>query len=121
MDYEIVIYDTPVLFNPEDAVQVEVLETAYKAIWTDLAELEKNKEPLSGSEYIRRQCSIFAQFFDSVCGEGTSDKIFRNQKTTISVYENAVVEFLDALPAARAASAARRAERWQKYFPKKKS
>ena len=119
MDYEILIYDTPVLFNPEDAGQVETLETAWKTIWTDLAELEANKKPLSGSEYIRRQCNIFAKFFDSVGGEGTAEKIFRNQKPVISIYETAVTDFLDALPAIRAASEARRAEHWKKYLPQK--
>lgn len=70
--------DIEVDFSFTDADCIERLENATKKI-KEKADIGE-KEELSLSESIRRECEILNEFFDEVFGEGTTEKIFKGKK-----------------------------------------
>lgn len=115
--YEFEINGVPLLFDAEDADEMEKVENAYTRM--DKAEQElvtlKKQKKISGSALIRGYCKMYRDFFDFVFGDGTADKIFKNQKMKAEIHENAYISFLDALFMQKAASADKKIERWRKY------
>lgn len=70
--------DIEVDFSFTDADCIERLENATKKI-KEKADIGE-KEELSLSESIRRECEILNDFFDEIFGEGTTEKIFKGKK-----------------------------------------
>lgn len=121
--YEFEINSVLLHFDAEDADEMEKLENAYSLmneVEQELANLKKQKK-VSGSALIRGYCKMYRDFFDFVFGDGTADKIFKNQKMKAEIHENAYIAFLDALFMQKAASADKKLERWRKYAVKKPS
>lgn len=121
--YEFEINSVLLHFDAEDADEMEKLENAYSLMneaEQELANLKKQKK-VSGSTLIRGYCKMYRDFFDFVFGDGTADKIFKNQKMKAEIHENAYIAFLDALFMQKAASADKKLERWRKYAVKKPS
>ena len=73
--------DIEVDFSFTDADDVERFENAAKKVYEE-AEKNKKKETRV-SEVIREECNIIEEFFDSVFGEGISDKLFNERKDIV--------------------------------------
>ncbi len=65
-------------FSFTDADCLERLENATKKVKEKANQEEK--EELSLSEAIRKECKILDDFFDEIFGEGTAKKIFKGKK-----------------------------------------
>lgn len=70
--------DIEVEFSFTDADDLEKLENAAKKV-KERAEAGE-KEELSLSESVRKECEILDNFFDETFGEGTAKKIFKGKK-----------------------------------------
>lgn len=70
--------DIEVDFSFTDADCIERLENAAKKV-KEKSEL-KEKEEISLSEAIRKECKIIDEFFDEVFGDGIAEKIFKGKK-----------------------------------------
>ena len=68
-------------FSFTDADDVARFENAAKKVYEE-AEKNKKKET-SASEVIREECNIIEEFFDSVFGEGISQKLFEGKKDIV--------------------------------------
>ena len=73
--------DIEVDFSFTDADDVARFENAAKKVYEE-AEKNKKKET-SASEVIREECNIIEEFFDSVFGEGISQKLFEGKKDIV--------------------------------------
>lgn len=73
--------DIEVNFSFTDADDVERFENAAKKVYEE-AEKNKKKE-MNASEIIREECNIIEEFFDSVFGEGISNKLFNEKKDIV--------------------------------------
>lgn len=84
------ILDVELQFDVMDAVQLENYEAALLKV--------KNTKPVKGlnaSGRIKEQCNVVRTFFDGVCGEGTSQKIFGdsfNYRTHYEAFESFVMQ-----------------------------
>lgn len=73
--------DIEVDFSFTDADDVARFENAAKKVYE---ESEKNKKKeTSASEVIMEECNIIEEFFDSVFGEGISQKLFEGKKDIV--------------------------------------
>lgn len=97
-----------------DADAVERYENAFD----DMNAAEK-LIPKDGkaSERIRACCELFKKLFDTIFGEGTSDKIFEGIPTSISAYEEIYYSFLDFARKQFDEDTKQRAARLTKYTP----
>lgn len=73
--------DIEVNFSFTDADDVERFENAAKKVYEE-AEKNKKKE-MNASEIIREECNIIEEFFNSVFGEGISNKLFNEKKDIV--------------------------------------
>lgn len=72
------IRDIEVSFDFLDADDVERFEKEAQRVKEECE--VKNKEELSYSEVIRKECNIIDRFFDNVFGEGIAEKLFKGKK-----------------------------------------
>lgn len=118
--YEMTINGVPLLFDAEDADEMEKLEFAYAVMDEEETALDAlRKKEGSSSAVLRGYCMMYRNFFDNVFGNGTAEKIFSGQKMKPSVHEEAYLAFLDALLMQKAALADKKSERWRKYTVRK--
>ena len=81
MEGKMKLEDIEVNFSFTDADDVERFENAAKKVYEE-AEKNKKKE-MNASEIIREECNIIEEFFDSVFGEGISNKLFNEKKDIV--------------------------------------
>lgn len=100
-----------------DLTDADVVER-YENAFADMDSAEK-LIPKDGkaSDRIRACCNLFKKLFDTIFGEGTSDKVFEGVPTSISAYEEIYYSFLDFAQAQFEEDAKKRAARLTKYTP----
>ena len=81
MEGKMKLEDIEVNFSFTDADDVERFENAAKKVYEE-AEKNKKKE-MNASEIIREECNIIEEFFNSVFGEGISNKLFNEKKDIV--------------------------------------
>ena len=93
------ILDKEVEFDFLDADNVALFEKEVNTVLDKCKEQKNEKQKLSLSEALRRECEIIEVFFDNMFGEGTSKEIFKgkmNLKEHIKAFEYITSEKLKA-------------------------
>ena len=62
-----------------DADKMEAFESAMEKVSREMEALEQEKDSLSASRSIRRQCGTVAECFDSLFGPGTAVDLFNGR------------------------------------------
>lgn len=75
-----------------DADTVELYENCIEQLGNAEKTIRKDGKH---SEFIRAFCDLIADFFDSLFGEGASDKIFAGKKISVPVYLETYDNFLE--------------------------
>lgn len=98
----------------QDADTSERYEKAFEAMQNS-----ENSLPKDGklSERIRAYCKLFRDLFDSLFGEGTSEKIYAGVPDNTDRYDEIYFNFLDFVAEQRNGILQRKTERFAKYRP----
>jgi hypothetical protein len=103
-----------------DLDDADVMER-YEDAFAVMAEEEKSI-PKDGKQSvrIRAYCKLYHDLYDRIFGEGTSEKIFADVKTSVQAADEIYISFLTFVTAQRVQSAKERAEWRAKYMPNRK-